>query len=39
MTVLGAKMPWFASTLFKVCIHLWHALVAVDFFVDVMFIQ
>ena len=32
-------MHWIASTLCKVCIHSWHALVALDFFVDLMFIQ
>ena len=37
--VLGAEMKWIASTLCKVCIHSWHAFVALDFFVDLMFIQ
>ena len=39
MVVLGAEIHWIALTLCKDCIHLWHALVAVDFFVDLMFIQ
>ena len=39
MVVLGAEIHWVVSTLCKVCIQLWHALVAVDFFVDLMFIQ
>ena len=37
--VLGTEMHWIASTLCKVCIHLWHALMALDFFVDIMFSQ
>ena len=37
--VLGAEMHWIASTLCKVCIHSWHALMALDFFVDLMFIR
>ena len=32
-------MHWIASTLCKVCIHSWHALVVLDFFIDLMFIQ
>ena len=34
--VSGAEIYWITSTLCKVCIHSWHALVALDFFVDLM---
>ena len=36
---LGAEMHQIASSFCKVCIHQWHAFVALDFFVDLMFIQ
>ena len=36
MVILGTKMHWIASTLCNVCIHSWHALVALDFFADLM---
>ena len=32
-------MHWITSTLCKVFIHSWHGLVALDFFIDLMFIQ
>ena len=35
----GVEMYWIASTLCKVCIHSWHALMGLDLFVDLMFIQ
>ena len=38
MVVLSAEMQWIASTLCKVCIHSWHAFVALVFLVDLMFL-
>ena len=32
-------MHWITTTLCKVCIHSWHALVVLDFFIVLMFIQ
>ena len=29
-------MHWITSTLCKVCIHSWHALVVLDFFIDLI---
>ena len=39
VVVLVAEMDWIASTLCKVCIHSWHAPMALDFFVVILFIQ
>ena len=37
--LLDAERHWIASILCKVCIHSWHALEALDFFVDLMFVH